>query len=272
MRSAPMDVVGLGAGLTPSADDALVGALCLFSADDALPGALRARDDAVARGGAAAVTTDVSLSYLRLALRGAFSSSITRVVGHLAETSSEADLDESVGSLSRLGALSGMDTLWVFRSPATSSLGPPAASPVPECGAMRRRARRGLVVHDRRRRHRVPPWPVEPGSHPSVPSAAARTRPDVIDVADRGARRRRCRLRRRRGEHDRRVRLAHHLPRPGAPRRPARSRRTSRTRLGWCRGRSPAPGATAPGCRARPHCSSPSGQRLSPARSAARSC
>lgn len=107
-----MDVVGLGAGLTPSADDALVGALCLFSAKGALPGALRDEMTRRLRGGAGAVTTDVSLSYLRLALRGAFSSSITRVVGHLAEASSEADLDESVDSLSRLGALSGMDTLW----------------------------------------------------------------------------------------------------------------------------------------------------------------
>jgi hypothetical protein len=107
-----MDVVGLGAGLTPSADDALVGALCLLTARGALPGALRDEMTRRLRGGAVAVTTDVSLSYLRLALRGAFSSSITRVVGHLAEASSEADLDESVDSLSRLGAVSGMDTLW----------------------------------------------------------------------------------------------------------------------------------------------------------------
>jgi hypothetical protein len=56
------------------------------------------------------VTTDVSLSYLRLAAGGAFSSPITRVVRCLAETSSQGDLDDSVDALSRLGAASGMDT------------------------------------------------------------------------------------------------------------------------------------------------------------------
>jgi hypothetical protein len=103
-------IVGLGAGLTPSADDALVGALCLLNAGDALPGDLSQRMARWLRAGGAAVTTDVSLSYLRLAAGGAFSSPITRVVSCLAETSSQADLDESVSALSKLGAASGMDT------------------------------------------------------------------------------------------------------------------------------------------------------------------
>lgn len=107
-----MDVVGLGAGLTPSADDALVGGLCLLSAEGRLPEPLRDVMARRLRGGAVTKTTDVSLSYLRLAVRGSFSAPITRVVGHLAEASSQADLDESVDSLSRLGAMSGMDTAW----------------------------------------------------------------------------------------------------------------------------------------------------------------
>jgi hypothetical protein len=106
-----MGVVGLGAGLTPSADDALVGAFCLMSTQDGLPAALR---DAMAvrlGRGPILATTDVSLSYLRLAFGGAFSSPITGVVGHLAEASSQADLDKSVAMLSKLGAMSGMDTV-----------------------------------------------------------------------------------------------------------------------------------------------------------------
>jgi hypothetical protein len=107
-----MDVVGLGAGLTPSADDALVGALCLLSAERRLPEPVRDVMARRLRAGAVTKTTDVSMSYLRLALHGAFSAPITRVVGHLAEASSQADLDESVDALGRLGAMSGMDTAW----------------------------------------------------------------------------------------------------------------------------------------------------------------
>ena len=58
----------------------------------------------------AAATTDVSMSYLRLAVDGAFSSPVTRVVATLAESSSQADLDEAVRVLSDHGATSGMDT------------------------------------------------------------------------------------------------------------------------------------------------------------------
>jgi hypothetical protein len=123
-----MDVVGLGPGLTPSADDALVGALCLLSAEGTLPGALRDGMTRRLRAAAVTVTTDVSLSYLRLAVRGAFSSPITRVVGHLAEASPQADLDESVASLSRIGALSGMDTAWGIQL-ACDVLARPPTSP-----------------------------------------------------------------------------------------------------------------------------------------------
>jgi hypothetical protein len=50
------------------------------------------------------------MSYLRLAVDGAFSSPVTRVVECLAESCSQADLDEAVRVLSELGAASGMDT------------------------------------------------------------------------------------------------------------------------------------------------------------------
>jgi len=104
-------VVGLGAGLTPSADDALVGALCLVSAADgtSLAG-LREDMTGWLRAEGAGSTTDVSLSYLRLALDGEFSVPVNRVVGSLTERSSTAEVDESVCALAAVGATSGMDT------------------------------------------------------------------------------------------------------------------------------------------------------------------
>jgi hypothetical protein len=104
-------VIGLGTGLTPSADDALVGALCLLWADDGVPSTdLRGRLTGWLDADGAAATTDVSLSYLRLAIDGAFSSPIAHVVGNLGTTTPQASLDHSVRALSALGAGSGMDT------------------------------------------------------------------------------------------------------------------------------------------------------------------
>lgn len=104
------EVVGLGAGLTPSADDALVGALCLLSADGRLPDELRAHLRDWLRAGGAASTTDVSLSYLRLAVEGAFSMPVNRTVGCLAGSASQAELEQAVRGMGELGATSGMDT------------------------------------------------------------------------------------------------------------------------------------------------------------------
>jgi hypothetical protein len=142
-----MDVVGLGAGLTPSADDALVGALCLLSAQGSLPEAPREVMTRRLREGAVGKTTDVSLSYLRLALRGAFSSPITRVVGHLADASSQADLDESVDSLSRLGAMSGMDTVWGIQLACDVLAGSPRNPQSLSAEPSRRRASGGPMAH-----------------------------------------------------------------------------------------------------------------------------
>jgi len=100
-------VVGLGGGLTPACDDALVAALCLLHACGHRP-AVTAAD---LLGGAPA-TTDVSASALRLALAGAFSSRLARVVNLLGP--SEADdsrLRLAVRDLASIGATSGADSL-----------------------------------------------------------------------------------------------------------------------------------------------------------------
>jgi hypothetical protein len=103
-------IVGLGPGLTPSADDALVGVLCLLSAKQVLPPDLREYMARWLRTKGGAATTDVSMSYLRLAVDGEFSTPVARVVGCLTKSSSQGELDESVRALSELGAESGMDT------------------------------------------------------------------------------------------------------------------------------------------------------------------
>jgi len=103
-------VVGLGAGLTPAADDALVGALCLLSAAGMVSVDLRGDMGVWLREEGVGATTDVSRSYLCLAVEGAFSAPINRVVGCLAEDVGQAELDESVLALGGLGATSGMDT------------------------------------------------------------------------------------------------------------------------------------------------------------------
>jgi hypothetical protein len=130
-------IIGLGAGLTPSADDALVGALCVMSANGALSADLREHVMRRLRADGALATTDVSMSYLRLAFDGAFSSPVTRVVGCLAESNSQADLDEAVRVLSEHGAASGMDTAIGIQLAceflAQSSSSPNSSSDVSQC-------------------------------------------------------------------------------------------------------------------------------------------
>lgn len=103
-------IIGLGIGLTPSADDALIGALCLLDAASAAPKALVEHLRGWLRADGVTSTTEVSLSYLRLAVEGAFSPSVNRVVACLAEDSTPAVLQDAVLALSDLGATSGMDT------------------------------------------------------------------------------------------------------------------------------------------------------------------
>ena len=95
--------------------------------------------------------------------------------------------------------MSGMDTALGIQLACEPLLGP-QQSPAGECES--RHADRGPDAG--RRPHDAP------RSHVAgMP----------IDVVDRAARRGRCRLRRRGGEHDRRIGFTHHLPRLGAPRR-----------------------------------------------------
>ena len=102
-------VIGLGVGLTPSADDALIGALCMLAAAGSpFSETSRHVGDWLRTEGAGA-TTDVSASYLRLALEGAFSVPLNRTVLHLAEGVPDARLAEAVRSLAQIGATSGVD-------------------------------------------------------------------------------------------------------------------------------------------------------------------
>lgn len=103
------EVIGLGAGLTPSADDALVGALCVLAATGtALPTSVRALDEWLLGEGATA-TTDVSANYLRLALQGAFSTPLSRTVAALPEAVPEHLLADALRELATVGATSGLD-------------------------------------------------------------------------------------------------------------------------------------------------------------------
>lgn len=103
-------IIGLGAGLTPSADDAVVGALCLLSSLGRVPPGFLDDLRVWLRGAGVASTTDVSMSYLRLAVEGAFSAPLNRAVAALTASSTQADLEESVLALCDLGATSGLDT------------------------------------------------------------------------------------------------------------------------------------------------------------------
>ncbi|MHB1491718.1 MAG: oxamate carbamoyltransferase subunit AllH family protein [Cellulomonas sp.] len=102
-------VVGLGIGLTPSADDALVGALCVLSAHGATCAALTRELADWLRTEGASATTEVSSSYLRLALGGAFSEPLNRAVAGLTTEATDVDLAAAVADLCQIGATSGMD-------------------------------------------------------------------------------------------------------------------------------------------------------------------
>lgn len=98
-------VVGLGSGLTPSCDDALVGALCLLTACGHRP-AFSA--ESLLRD---SPTTDVSASSLRLALAGMFSTQLVQVVAQLEDGAVAGHLEPAVRELVAVGATSGADSL-----------------------------------------------------------------------------------------------------------------------------------------------------------------
>ncbi|HEU0256314.1 MAG TPA: DUF2877 domain-containing protein [Microbacteriaceae bacterium] len=174
LRAALLRIVGLGVGLTPSGDDAVIGALCVMAAlgflGAAERGAARAGAAAPERGAATGAgvfepgltrdaaperdslsrsiervlvdeaggqrTTDVSASYLRLAVSGAFSPSLAAVVALLGRPHTRRPaalgrpdpLRAAVTAELRYGATSGADSLVGVREACALLL----AQPQPE--------------------------------------------------------------------------------------------------------------------------------------------
>ena len=107
--AAVRSVVGMGVGLTPSADDALIGALCILAAVGAPVPEVGRQVCAWLRSDGAGATTDVSANYLRLAFEGAFSVPLIRTVAALADDVPADVLAGPLRGLSAVGATSGMD-------------------------------------------------------------------------------------------------------------------------------------------------------------------
>ncbi len=97
------EYIGLGPGLTPSYDDALIGFTALCRAEGApLPFALKGFD----------VTTAVSARYLRLASEGFFTGPVIRMAVALA---GNGDFSAAVREITAVGATSGADALLGMR-------------------------------------------------------------------------------------------------------------------------------------------------------------
>jgi hypothetical protein len=102
-------LVGLGPGLTPSGDDALVGLLA------ALHRLSRAGDDLLALLGQAVAcdlhrTCDISAHYLRLAVAGHVGERLIALCDALAD-GTDGDVDEAAAAVAATGATSGADAL-----------------------------------------------------------------------------------------------------------------------------------------------------------------
>lgn len=96
-------MVGLGKGLTPSADDATVGMLAVFYAAGNVC-SCSIRSDILAR------TTDVSAKYLLCAQEGFFSQRMLSVLD--ASLKGETETKAALCCLAEWGASSGSDTIW----------------------------------------------------------------------------------------------------------------------------------------------------------------
>lgn len=93
-------ILGLGSGLTPAADDALVGAFAALWHDAPVKPFLSE--------GLLSRTTDVSGKYLRCAQLGFFSKRVL----DLFHAENEADTEKAISEVLSWGASSGMDMLW----------------------------------------------------------------------------------------------------------------------------------------------------------------
>jgi hypothetical protein len=108
------NLVGLGEGLTPSADDAIVGALAALDlASHTAPRASTRRSALVAALPAdlEARTPTVSVQALRAAVSGHYAAPLLALLQALACQGSPERLDEAVAGLLALGHRSGADTL-----------------------------------------------------------------------------------------------------------------------------------------------------------------
>jgi hypothetical protein len=103
-------LVGLGSGLTPAGDDAIVGMLAVLQR--CAPHAAAARPLALLAGTLPSLlerTTPISAHYLRLALRGHHTESLVAVVDALAEQAGPSP--DALARLLATGATSGADAL-----------------------------------------------------------------------------------------------------------------------------------------------------------------
>jgi hypothetical protein len=105
-RSAPVDLVGLGPGLTPSGDDLLCGAMVALRAVGQ-PGAARDLHAAIDRS-APAATTALCRAFLRAAAEGHGSEALHAALAALIENRISA---RHLEALARIGHTSGWDTL-----------------------------------------------------------------------------------------------------------------------------------------------------------------
>ena len=105
-------IIGLGPGLTPSADDMLTGVMAVLYASPAFSGRMRKMPLLPAMLNLNALTTDISAHYLCLANKGLFSSLIIQVLRHMSRPlASPTLLDNAVFRLLQHGHTSGADTL-----------------------------------------------------------------------------------------------------------------------------------------------------------------
>ncbi len=95
--------IGLGAGLTPSFDDACVGYMAVCRALGAESNLIISADTD---------TTDISLRYLKLAQKGYFGEPIVRVINALI---GDDELQDSLQALKEVGATSGCDMIYGMR-------------------------------------------------------------------------------------------------------------------------------------------------------------
>lgn len=107
-EGAPVDLLGLGPGLTPSGDDLLCGVL--IALDAACAHAARASLSSAILMSAHAATTPLSAQFLAAAVEGLGSEALHQFIAHLIS----ADLDRlpgSIATLGRIGHTSGWDAL-----------------------------------------------------------------------------------------------------------------------------------------------------------------